>query len=713
MKLKMKKHLLLFSLMLILSVTFGQTKPKSKEKPPTQKGMDDAMKEAQKALDEMSPEEIKMMKESGIEIPNFKNVPKVSNKQLADAWEDENRIVPPKDVARITSISKIPLTSQTINSFLQNTHKNVASCFDASEKKIYEEAMQFIKNKNSSSIALGNASVQLWMLGKPAAAVYIMGKVCIENPFDTDNLNNYAAFLTMCGGEQFSIPILNYLNQQFPKNSTILNNIAQAWFGLGDIDKAGKYIDSTLFLYALHPQANMTKSRIKEENGKKAEAIAAVKKSIQKYYSSEKEDRLRKLGHKLESKDIDWPFPKKYDGFGLGNFTHPPIPKTVEQCIELEPVWYEFKKSCAEESEKLGQQLKSAMAAADKRTQKIASDANNLVKTSQQNGRIMGPLTVLPFYAKKASLKLNENLDAYGKKTMEIAKKWADDMTNTGVPAKQQYDIDMEKIAEEDLEQTGEGLPNKDFCPRKVERTNQYLGIANNITEEMYTKNLENTKKFLTENIEWYMYMQWPEQFEVTKLEYKIAWLKGLSDVTFESVTTFKCVKKEKKSNNKLSNFNDIHCEYHSELNLGYGKMVSDCDKMTTTLDIDVMGLELFKSELKQDFGDNKNTFSDQFVSCTIEAGVKKSVGVDKGPIKLEGEVGVSGFIEIDRNGISDAGVVIKGSVKAGTNVSGEGGSEHPNMDVTLIGTEVKIGVNSGIKAEGQGILSLLNPDKK
>lgn len=80
------------------------------------------------------------------------------------------------------------------------------------------------------------------MMGKVEFALYIMGKACIDDPSNTDNRNNYAAMLSMCGAPQLAIPLLNSLNQRFPKNSTVLNNIGQAWFGLGDIDKANAYL---------------------------------------------------------------------------------------------------------------------------------------------------------------------------------------------------------------------------------------------------------------------------------------------------------------------------------------------------------------------------------------------------------------------------------------------------------------------------------------
>ena len=103
-------------------------------------------------------------------------------------------------------------------------------------------------------------------------------------------------------------------------------------------------------------------------------------------------------------------------------------------------------------------------------------------------------------------------------------------------------------------------------------------------------------------------------------------------------------------------------------------------------------------------------TTADAFVNCTIEAGVSKSAEIGSGPLKLEAEVEVAGVLEIDRSGISDVGVKVTGEIKVGTNTGDLGNVPEPsenvsNIDVTVIGAEAKITVNSGFSAEGKGVL--------
>ncbi|MCY7290561.1 MAG: hypothetical protein LH615_00100, partial [Ferruginibacter sp.] len=292
----MKRYILTGILFFGFAIAFSQTKPKQKEAIPTQKEMQEMMKEAQGMMNEMSPEEKRMMDSMGIKMPDMKSVQKTvsgrSDAKMKKAYEDENRVVPQKDAARIKTALATTISNTQMGDYIYKTHTAVLSKLTSKTKAA--EIYQQIKKLNKSA---ANTAVGLWMDGKPTLALYVMGEACQAYPTDAISLNNYASFLTMCGAEQLALPILNNLNKRYQKNSSILNNITQAWLGLGDIDRANKFADSTLRIYAFHPQANMAKCVIEESKGNIAAAIAAAKKSISKAYSNEKENKLKKLGY--------------------------------------------------------------------------------------------------------------------------------------------------------------------------------------------------------------------------------------------------------------------------------------------------------------------------------------------------------------------------------------------------------------------------------
>jgi tetratricopeptide (TPR) repeat protein len=668
----MKKNLLIIALMLMCVFASAQQKPKPKEKdkPPTQKEMEEMMKEMQKEMDDMSPEDKKMMDSMGIKMPSMKNIPKVTDKQLADAWENENRIVPNKDLTRIGSISKTPLTNAAMPSYLLTSHSSVVAQLKSASKSKGEEIYKLIKTQNNSPVATGNTAASLWMLGKAELALYVMGKACLDNPTNTDNLNNYAAMLSMSGAEQLSIPIFEKINRQYPKNSTILNNMGQAWFGLGDIDKATKYLDSTVRIYAYHPQANFTKSFIEESKGNTPAAVECMRKSIKHAYSKEKEDRLRKMGHELKGKDLSFPFKPNPNPLNLSSFQHPDFPASVDESIVLEKLWKKFQEDCATQSQILSSRLVQAEQVWKKAYEQRVNENIALVKNSVNSGYVTGNLDLVPFHAPKALVKLNEITDGNDGYTFRVTKALQDvtaHMMSIG-PLKEKYEAQIDILNKADLEQTGEGLPNKDFCPQKKAVADAFLSAYNPGLQKKWETYLDITRRRLNEEIYWYQFIQWPEQFETTKLKYELAWLKVISDVHFESITQYKCqTKLPSKSGGKLAEFDDVHCDYHSQLSTPVGTIKTDCSRMTTQLD-----LKFIKLGLKQDM--NKETFNDQFMSCSVEVGVSAGAGIKNGPLKAEASVGAAVGVEFDRGGLKDVVVKVNAGVSVGTDVI-EGGS--------------------------------------
>jgi tetratricopeptide (TPR) repeat protein len=396
----MKKYLLAPVLLLVMGIAFAQVKPKpkEKEKPPTQKEMDDMMKEMQKAMEEISPEDKKMMDSMGIKMPSLKNVPKMSDKQLADAWEDENRIVPKKDVVRIAAIPK-NITDGRMGAYITSVQNKAAALLKPEVKNMADKIYSYIKSKSKNSSEAGNMATGLWIAGKPEMAYYTLGIICANDPANTDNLSNYASMLSMLGAQQFAIPVLNNLNAKFPNNSTLLNNLGQAWFGLGEISNAEKYLDSAIRVYAYHPQANYTKSFIEESKGNTAAATEAVKRSIKKSYSMEKENRLQKLGYKLKDDDLNWDFPMPQDPLGLEKFKWPGYPKNVAESEVLENEWGAFKAACKNKLEELKIKEKKAEAV-------LIAFNEQLTKQLIQSGNKGLMVDPMPRFAPKAIVKL-------------------------------------------------------------------------------------------------------------------------------------------------------------------------------------------------------------------------------------------------------------------------------------------------------------------
>jgi tetratricopeptide (TPR) repeat protein len=376
-------------------------KKPAKEKPPTQKEMEEMMKEAEKMMGEMSAEDKKMMDSMGIKMPSFKNVPKVTDKQLAEAWENENRIVPKRDAARIAAIPAA-VTDARMPVYLTAVQKAVAASLKPDAVTTGNKAYDYIKSVSKNSGEAANMSIGLWMAGQPEIAVHVLGKICAADAGNTDNINNYAAMLSMLDAPQLAIPLLNNLNTKFPKNSTLLNNLGQAWFGLGEIGKAEKYLDSTIRIYAYHPQANLTKAAIEESRGSADKARECVRKSMIHSYTQDKEEKLAKLGEKTKASNFRLPRRTQNDPLNLGGFSAPGFPTSVEGCVIAEKEWTEFYVQVNSKLNQLGKLKKQADENGAKDQQQRLSADINLVKTAMANPGTTGQFVSVPMYADRA-----------------------------------------------------------------------------------------------------------------------------------------------------------------------------------------------------------------------------------------------------------------------------------------------------------------------
>jgi len=699
----MKNFLLALGLLLLMNTSFAQTKTKPAEKPPTQKEIEEMMKEAQQQMDSISPEDKKAMEDMGVKLPSMNGMPQLTDQQMQDANAANERIVPQKDVARIASISKVPLTNSSMPSYLSATNANVVALLKPLSRTKGEELYALLKSENNSIAEIGNTAAGLLMMGRAELALYIIGKACIADPANTDNLNNYASMLSMSGAEQLAIPILDNLNKRFPDNSTILNNLGQAWFGLGDMDKADKYLDKTIRICASHPQANFTKSIILESTGNMQGAVEAALASTKAAYSEEKENRLSKLGYDLKSDDVHWDKPMPQDPLGLEKFRWPAFPMSAETSKGLENEWDAFRESCDEELEKLQSQEAELIEVANsvrqmRNKQLFAAGANG------QSGSLFPPL------AYKAFVKLKYLIDdsdghiafSYKKKTEALSQ------ANIDVGYLENSYSDQNKALNEMYgKRFGEGKENpfKEACSDFNGATSLYLSSANSLLEQIQIDYLNFLRRQLNDQIYYDQYTKWPEEFEVDKVLAKEKWLASISGITvkFMDISNY-CFQSEEVKPGKflLSEFDDVHCEYHSEFKSPVGSINIDCSRMTTKLDLKVL-----KLGLKQDM--NKETFGDQFMSCSVEVGASASAGVNLGPLKAEASVGGSLRVEIDRTGVTDVIATGSAGVSAGTDIISGGSKAGVGVsDVSVeAGVQGQVSIMSGKSSvEGTGVLS-------
>ncbi|MCP9751547.1 hypothetical protein, partial [Ferruginibacter sp. HRS2-29] len=141
----MKICFVCIAVFLFLSTAFAQPgkKVKPKEKPPTQKEMEDLLKLAQDAMKDISPEDKKLMDSMGIKIPTFSNMPNVSDQQLADAYTQDGSgvVVPAKKTALIAQIPKTIFSTAQLEAYVQSTNASIADMIKPEAKQLAEKIL--------------------------------------------------------------------------------------------------------------------------------------------------------------------------------------------------------------------------------------------------------------------------------------------------------------------------------------------------------------------------------------------------------------------------------------------------------------------------------------------------------------------------------------------------------------------------------------------
>lgn len=681
----------------IVSPAISQNNSQKKEEVPSKQEMEEMMKQMQKEMENLDPEAKKMMKQMGIGMPDMNKIGYAISADYEDAGP-----IPARNEERIRKAKQHKLNSGNVNEYIQKIHQAVCTKVGADATKTGREIFQTAKSNGGGAQAANG----LWAFGANLPAVVVLGNALIEDPKNPDNLNNYAAFLSMTGAEEGALPILEYLNKIYPKNSTILNNMGQAWFGLGELKMAENYLDSVIAQYAGHSQANFTKSLIQENRGDKAGARSSMKRSIKTAYSSAKEERLKALGYEVKENDISWHTSLPQDPLGFEQISWPPYPKSVGESEKSEAEWEAFRETIKGKMASIQSKFQQAQA---EYTASLTEDPFKMMK-SAMNTNLKLPQSIMPFSSKaRAKMEYYKDDDE-----LELAKYERVLQDNDSLQAELQK-LDEKHLKElQEIEKRlgkyiGEGETadqRKAYCEAINKSNDKYLELTNTILEKENKKWLEYWRKTMSRRLNYNQYSMPEEAFELEKLKAQLMWLGFVSgqEVRFEGPSKL-CnnPEKQKPASKKLGDFYDMTCKEKSVMNLGIGSVTIECNKMTTELDAEFVK-----------YSQRENMDNGTIIRGTLEIGKDFGIGkgVEMGPVKAELKASVGAFIEFDSEGVTDVGIKGGISAEAGTNLVPEETSEETGIDdpsTTAFGAEARWGWNSGGSVAGKGLLNGLN----
>ncbi len=318
---------------------------------------------AQKQPTVAMPDVNKMMKMSPAEREAYKkqmlnqasqqakNISQQANIKLDESMLPDYVLqLPQKDVKKIASIpAGIPTMAQLIIS-LKNTKQQLEA---ATPKEILEGVNKLVASQNPAQ--LQSSSIAHWYSDKPVAAVLLSIESVLKNPDTAIAWNHLAALFNMCNLETKSVPILKHWLEKLPQSSLLLNNMGQAWLGLGDIPVAEGYLEKCLAIDSLNPEANRSMALICAKTNKPEEAEEYTKKEQQ---ITQRESTIKQVEKITETrlniyliylKNPRIPKENFFQGIGLEKFVLPQMPHTIGDVDEFQRNWQSFSASVSAE----------------------------------------------------------------------------------------------------------------------------------------------------------------------------------------------------------------------------------------------------------------------------------------------------------------------------------------------------------------------------
>lgn len=662
----------------VMPIVYAQDMPTAEE-----------MQEMMQGMQQMQEEMEKLDPETRKQLEQFMASPPVSSGA-------DDGAQPVRDDAKLAAVSTEALDARALKTYIEALQPKLSAAITPEARTRAESISTELSKAGDYLPRLRAAANGLAAWGAWPEATWLMGKVALASG-SVQDLSNLAAFLSMQHAEPAALPILYTLNARYPNNSTLLNNLGQARYGLGDTVDGEKFLMAALQITPLHPQANMTIARIQMSRGDSQAAQASLHKALQGGFSDAKEEELRKAGGKLNADDVRWRRPMPQDPLGLEKFVIPAYPMKSTELPAATREWNAFKQMISDLGDSLGQQQA-----------KISTSLNSqsaIMKAALATARA-------PFIRKASALmgNITEQYEiTYEKQMTALA-----EAVQAGSLAYLELEKRIEAIdaaGEEKYKDVAGGYGYEYTCGEVAAEIDGYLTTHNRVYAQLQMDSLATQRRYLNELAYLSQYTSaTPELFEVTKLSVKGMFAQALSSLP---VALFKGMEARAicfnppapvKGGGKLVNFDDFHCEYISTMNMpGVGKIVSRCNvteavfepifapgKASWTTEIDDNNTNHFTRASAQvsiegvTVGGHSEFDADGMKSGGLTAGVTADVGtkLKGGPLEIGVEVGVTMGMEFDRSGITDVSVNA-GVESSSTSTIGDTGAAKSEAGVT------------------------------
>lgn len=270
----MQKFTLVIIWSLCVQLAVGQTKPQPLPADPAKWSMADMKRFAAMSTDEQQAFKKKMLQQAEGQL---KEKADAANISIDETLLPTSGLKPPVlDAKRIATIPAAPPTRQQL---MQNVAKMETALKTAVGPQVTQQVEQFVASKSVKEIQA--ATVGGFYDSNPESSLLLGMKAAMKDPADILGWNNLAAIMNLSGLEHQAVPILQHCLAAHPESSLVLNNMGQAWLGLGDLVKSKQFLQKCLSLDDLNPEANRSMALIYLFGNDMANALRHIEKEMQ------------------------------------------------------------------------------------------------------------------------------------------------------------------------------------------------------------------------------------------------------------------------------------------------------------------------------------------------------------------------------------------------------------------------------------------------
>lgn len=642
--------LILLTIFSIFCITLNAQQKQTKgEKPPTRKEIEEMIKEMQEALDD--PEMQEMMKEAGKNMPDFDALQKAA--KMAGQNSAGTQTDPPTEITAAAKASalKLRLNNANLQSYLDDLHANVDKMLSRGKSDSLNKVVAQFKDPEM----IAELGAALYYKDGPTEAIWFLTRAASMDKSDHSTLNNMAAILIMTGAEHVALPVLRYLEADHPENTTVLNNLGQALFGLGEIKESKKKLEECLAIYAMHPQANITMCLIQESEGK--DGTENIEKSLEGAFTEEAWEMARQRNIKFDHRKFKPETrPDSYEYFNPLKYLPPAQNSNVYESAKREAEWKAWNTEISRVTKILT--LEGASYG-----EKYADDLSK--------GKIV---PFIPPLALKAQFMVEMYTHAFAQAVDEAVQYHENQYQEAVRQISEDFSREWKAFEERYKDRFGEGKENPfdQYCADKDRLNNRYLERLSALNDQFNEYYAQNVRLLAAEVMNWLP--MYPLNQNANKVEYYkfAAW--AINPLIVSTPFTPQCkADKDQEASWPELEVPKFECPINFRFKFKIMKISANCE---------VFGVELTPVPYLV------INYDRNFVRKTSTLALGAGASTDGIPVidQLGGGAGakIQGFIEWGSNGVSDIGV----SAEAGVDAIGV-----TDKDVKVV---AKIGISSG-----------------